>query len=47
MAQKKIPYLKLVEPPEDIREVRKKGRKIKRKKAEKIATEKECRKKSQ
>lgn len=36
MAQKKIPYLKLVEPPEDIREVRKKGRKIKRKKAEKI-----------
>lgn len=34
MAQKKIPYLKLVEPPEDIREVRKKGRKIK--KAEKI-----------
>ena len=36
MAQKKIPYLKIVEPPEDIREVRKKGRKIKRKKAEKI-----------
>lgn len=36
MAQKKIPYLKLMEPPEDIREVRKKGRKIKRKKAEKI-----------
>lgn len=36
MEQKKIPYLKLVEPPEDIREVRKKGRKIKRKKAEKI-----------
>ena len=36
MTQKKIPYLKLVEPPEDIREVRKKGRKIKRKKAEKI-----------
>ena len=36
MAQKKIPYLKLVEPPEDISEVRKKGRKIKRKKAEKI-----------
>ena len=36
MAQKKIPYLKLGEPPEDIREVRKKERKIKRKKAEKI-----------
>ena len=36
MAQKKIPYLKLVEPPEDIREVRKKGKKIKRKKAERI-----------
>ncbi len=36
MAQKKTPYLKLVKPPDDVKEIKKKTRKINRKKAEKV-----------
>ena len=36
MAQKKTPYLKLVKPPDNVKEIKKKTRKINRKKAEQM-----------
>ena len=36
MAQKKTPYLKLVQPPDDVKEIKKKTRRINRKKAERV-----------
>ncbi len=36
MAQKKTPYLKLVKPPDDLKEVRKAGRRLRREKAERV-----------
>ena len=36
MAQKKTPYLKLVHPPDDVKEIKKKTRRINRKKAERV-----------
>lgn len=36
MAQKKTPYLKLVQPPDDVKEIKKKTRRSNRKKAERV-----------